>query len=124
MGIGFQLMDDLLDVYGDQEKFGKQVGGDIVSNKKTYLLITALNLANAKQKATLQDWMERQEYVVEEKVKAVRAVYDEIRIKALTTKKMNEYFDASFAMLEEIEAKQEAKAVLKAFASALMKRES
>jgi geranylgeranyl diphosphate synthase, type II len=124
MGIGFQLMDDLLDVYGDQEKFGKQVGGDIVSNKKTYLLITALALADAKQKTTLEDWLTRQEYVVDEKVKAVRQVYDEIGIKALTTQKMNDYFDAAFDLLEKIDADEMAKSVLKKFAAELMNRES
>ena len=124
MGIGFQLMDDLLDVYGDQEKFGKQVGGDIVSNKKTYLLITALNLANAKQKATLEDWMARPEYVVSEKVNGIKKVYDEIGIKALTTQKMNEYFDASFEILEGLPADEAAKSALKQFALAIMKRES
>ena len=53
MGIGFQLKDDLLDVYGDQDKFGKQVGGDIIANKKTFLLIKALELANDSQKTAL-----------------------------------------------------------------------
>ncbi|MFT5642206.1 MAG: geranylgeranyl diphosphate synthase type II, partial [Cyclobacteriaceae bacterium] len=61
MGLGFQLMDDLLDVYADQAKFGKQVGGDIVSNKKTFLLIEALELASDQQKVALNDWLNKRE---------------------------------------------------------------
>lgn len=124
MGIGFQLMDDLLDVYGDQEKFGKQVGGDIVSNKKTYLLINALNLANEHQKKTLLSWIEKDNFEISDKVNSVKKVYDHIGIKDLTAGKMNEYFDKAFAQLDHFDADSEAKNVLRQFASLLMKRES
>ncbi|MFT6868691.1 MAG: geranylgeranyl diphosphate synthase type II [Cyclobacteriaceae bacterium] len=124
MGIGFQLMDDLLDVYGDQEKFGKLVGGDIVANKKTYLLITALSLAGAKQKDILSEWLGREKFDIEEKVNAIKTVYNQIGIKDLTTQKMDEYFDRAFEILNSIDASEEGKALLLQFTSTLMKRES
>ena len=123
MGIGFQLMDDLLDVYADQSKFGKQVGGDIISNKKTFLLIKALELANAEQKDALENWISQEKFDSAEKVKAVTAIYDEIGIKELTTELMNRYFDESFDLLESLDSREEGKAMLKGLAMQLMKRE-
>ncbi len=121
MGIGFQLMDDLLDVFGDQKKFGKQVGGDIASNKKTFLLIRTLELANKNQKAVLRDWLSRTTFDVEEKVDAVKAIYDELNIRELTEEKMNGYFDQSIRLMDEMEADT---TLLKKFTLQLMKRES
>lgn len=123
MGIGFQLMDDLLDVYADQAKFGKQVGGDIISNKKTFLLIKALELANPNQKAKLVDWISKTDFNAAEKVQAVTAIYDEIGIRELTSGLMNQYFDESFNLLESLDAREEGKDLLKGFARQLMKRE-
>lgn len=123
MGIGFQLMDDLLDVYADQSKFGKQVGGDIISNKKTFLLIKALELANPSQKSSLEDWLAKDQYDPAAKVAAVTAIYNEIGIKELTTKLMNEYFDEAFDLLEQLEVKEPGKSMLKGLALQLMKRE-
>ncbi len=80
IGIGFQLKDDLLDVYADKSKFGKQVGGDILSNKKTFLLIKAKELAQGAQKAELEKWLTTADFDKEEKVKAVTRIYDELRI--------------------------------------------
>ena len=122
-GIGFQLMDDLLDVYGDQEKFGKQVGGDIVSNKKTYLLIKALKLVNSIQRKELDKWLSATKFDVEEKVKAVTRIYDEIGIYDLTTKKMNGFYDEAFDFLNNLNVREEGKAQLIDFFEKLMKRE-
>jgi geranylgeranyl diphosphate synthase type II len=83
IGIGFQLKDDLLDVYADQGKFGKQVGGDIIANKKTFLLLTALQLADDNQRKSLNEWIQKTEFNAEEKVKQVTAIYDEIGIREL-----------------------------------------
>ncbi|MEP4531869.1 MAG: polyprenyl synthetase family protein [Cyclobacteriaceae bacterium] len=124
MGIGFQLMDDLLDVYGDQEKFGKQVGGDIVTNKKTYLLISALNKAASEQMDVLNEWLSKEQFDAREKVAAVKSIYDQIGIKEMTTSKMNEYFDRSFEILDNLDADPNGKEALRQFALALMKRES
>lgn len=122
-GIGFQLMDDLLDVYADKAKFGKQVGGDIVSNKKTFLLIKALELANPTQRAALDRWLSADEFDVDEKVQGVKAIYEEIGIFELTTTKMNAYYDEAFDLLEAFEGSEEGKSQLKSFFQKLMKRE-
>lgn len=123
IGIGFQLKDDLLDVYADQEKFGKQVGGDIISNKKTFLLLKALELANEEQKTELTQWIDKKEFDSVEKVEAVTAIYDQIGIKELTLAKMNEYFDKGFESLDEIKVAEERKNGLKSFAQYLIERD-
>ncbi|WP_296700494.1 polyprenyl synthetase family protein [Algoriphagus sp.] len=105
IGIGFQLKDDLLDVYADQAKFGKQVGGDIISNKKTFLLIKALELAKEKESEELKHWLSQTEFDKEEKVRSVKAIYEKLGIKNLTEAKMNSYFDAGFHQLDNIEFK-------------------
>lgn len=122
-GIGFQLMDDLLDVYGDKAKFGKQVGGDIVSNKKTYLLIKALELANPSQTKELDKWLSATDFDVEEKVNAVKNIYGELDIHELTTQKMNGYYDEAFSLLESLDVKEEGKKNLIDFFQKLMERE-
>lgn len=122
IGIGFQLKDDLLDVYADKAKFGKQVGGDIISNKKTFLLINALEKAKGKQKKELTHWLEATDFDAEEKVKAVTAIYNKLGIKKLTEQKMNEYFDAGFLSLKKVSSSIYEKAQLKKFAEALIDR--
>jgi len=122
-GIGFQLMDDLLDVYADQDKFGKQVGGDIIANKKTYLLIKAKELAQGENKVELNDWLQKEEFDKNEKVIAVRKIYDELKIKELTERKMNEYFEKAFQNLSDLEASDEKKEIIKEFFTYLINRE-
>lgn len=102
IGVGFQLKDDLLDVFADQSKFGKQVGGDIISNKKTFLLIKALELAKGKDAEELQYWLSQKEFEKEDKVKAVKVLYEKLGIKTLTESKMNCYFEAGFKQFESI----------------------
>jgi len=91
LGIAFQLRDDLLDVYGDKKKFGKQQGGDIVSNKKTFLLISALHRAKGRQAAELNRWLKSKKPDRKMKVKAVTAVYDTLHVRDLTEKKITEF---------------------------------
>ena len=88
VGLAFQLQDDLLDVYGDPKVFGKNIGGDITSNKKTYMLINAVNRANEAQRKELMGWIEAKEFNRDEKVKAVTRLYDEIGIRQLCEEKM------------------------------------
>ncbi|MEP1096866.1 MAG: polyprenyl synthetase family protein [Cyclobacteriaceae bacterium] len=123
-GIGFQLMDDLLDVYGDQKKFGKQVGGDIVSNKKTYLLIKALELANTTQKSELNRWLSKTDFDNAEKVEAVKSIYQEIGIDELTRVKMNSYYDEAFTLLENLQTRETGKKQLIDFFESLIKRDT
>jgi len=122
-GIGFQLMDDLLDVYADKAKFGKQVGGDITSNKKTYLLLKALDLADSSQKKELDKWSSASDLDISEKVTAIKNIYNEIGIFELTQAKINEYYDGAFSLLDTLEARKEGKRALKNFLQKLIKRE-
>ena len=124
LGLAFQLQDDLLDVYGDPAVFGKNIGGDITSNKKTYMLINAVNRANAAQREELMKWIEAKEFDRNEKVKAVTELYNEIGIRELCQKKMDEYYQESLVYLAKINLPEERKAELKAYAAEMMKRQS
>ncbi len=123
MGIGFQLKDDLLDVYGDPKTFGKQVGGDIISNKKTFLLIEALAKAEGTLKEELNQWIAAETFDKEEKVKAVRNIYDQLQIRKTTEAKINEYFNLGFANLEQLNVSSERKTPLLSFVHQLVERE-
>lgn len=102
IGIGFQLKDDLLDVYADQKKFGKQVGGDIISNKKTFLLIKALEKAKGKQQKELKEWLSAKKFNAKKKVAAITGIYDALGISELTELKVNHYFKKGFDRLKEV----------------------
>jgi geranylgeranyl diphosphate synthase type II len=124
IGIGFQLKDDLLDAYADPKKFGKQVGGDIIANKKTFLLIKALEQAKGKQKKELQTWLEATRFSKKEKVTAVKAIYDDLSIPTLTTKKINSVFTKGFNQLEKLSVPTTAKDTLREYTQALIERQS
>ena len=124
MGIGFQLKDDILDVYGDQEKFGKQVGGDIIANKKTYLLIKALELADDNLSVELDKLIAHNELDPKYKVSSVMKIYDEIGIKAVAEEKMNQYFEEAFLCLDQIQIEKNRLQILKSFAKGLIHREN
>jgi len=124
IGIGFQLKDDLLDAYADPKKFGKQVGGDILANKKTWLLIKALDKANGKQKKELEAWLAAKSFKKQEKIAAVKNIYDSLNIPTLAEKKINQYFNKGFAELEQLKVAASTKEMLKAFAENLIERQS
>ncbi|GAB3826754.1 polyprenyl synthetase family protein [Hymenobacter jeollabukensis] len=125
IGLAFQLRDDLLDVYGDAATFGKRVGGDIVSDKKTYLLLTALERANAAQRATLGHWLGlNSSETAAAKVRAVTAIYDQLQIRPRTEALINDYFQDALAHLDQVQAPAERKALLRGLALQLMERES
>ncbi|WP_064198330.1 MULTISPECIES: polyprenyl synthetase family protein [Emticicia] len=125
IGIGFQLKDDILDVYGDPEKFGKQVGGDIIENKKTWLLLKALELSKGKaEEAELQKWIDAKEFDKEVKVKAVTEIYNSLGIRALAEAQMNKYFNTGLADLEKLNAPIERKTPLIQLTKQLIERES
>ncbi|WAC10786.1 polyprenyl synthetase family protein [Dyadobacter pollutisoli] len=123
MGIGFQLKDDLLDVYGDPTKFGKQVGGDIIANKKTFLLIEALSKAEGTVKAELEKWIEMKTFDNDEKVNAVRNIYETLDIRTFTEQKINAYFAKGLASLNELSIDESRKEPLLQFAQQLVERE-
>ena len=122
IGLAFQLQDDYLDVYGNPEVFGKAIGGDILSNKKTYMLINAWNMANAEQKAELEHWVTATEFDPKEKIAAVTKLYNEIGIDRLAENKISEYFEESRKYLAAISVEPERKKELTAFTDAMMKR--
>ncbi|MBO4451729.1 MAG: polyprenyl synthetase family protein [Bacteroidaceae bacterium] len=123
MGLAFQLQDDLLDVYGDPAVFGKQIGGDILCNKKTFMLINAFNLAKPTQKTQLQEWVSRTDFVPAEKILSVTAIYDAVGIKALCQEKIEQLFAQSLKYLANVKVDETKKAELKAFADKLLKRD-
>ena len=122
VGLAFQLQDDYLDVYGDPEVFGKAIGGDIVSNKKTYMLINAWNRADETERAELLRWIEAEDFVRKEKVEAVTAIYNRLGIDRLAEKKISEYFDESRQYLSRVGVDESRKAVLLDYAMAMMNR--
>ena len=123
IGLGFQLKDDLLDVYGDPEKFGKQSGGDILANKKTYLLIKAFEKATGSTLASLEKWVAATDYDAAEKVQAVTAIYDSLNLKAETEAVIASYFDAAFMEIQSLAISEEQKSALVKFMSGLVDRE-
>jgi len=124
LGLAFQLQDDYLDVYGDFQTFGKKIGGDILCNKKTYMLINALRLANAEQRTMLQQWIDAENPVPEEKIEAVTALYNEIGIPAMAQTRIDEYFKEAIGYLEKVSLPIERKVGLREMAERLMHRNS
>lgn len=123
IGIGFQLKDDLLDAYADPKKFGKQVGGDILANKKTYLLIKALEKAKGKQKQKLMALLNGEKIGPKKKIDSVKEIYNSLYIPEQTAKKVNQYFEKGFKNLDTLTCNPEAKSVLRKFTGDLIGRE-
>lgn len=123
LGLAFQLQDDLLDVYGDPAVFGKAIGGDIVSNKKTYLLINAFNRADAVQRAELSRWVEATTFDRQEKVAAVTQLYDALGIRQLCEEKINVYFRQAADSLGEVGVDTDRKQMLYQYMDQLLHRD-
>lgn len=123
IGLGFQIKDDLLDVYGDPEKFGKQVGGDIISNKKTFLLIRALEEAKGKDAEELANWLKKTDFEPREKVHAVREIYNRLGIKAETEELMQAYFSKAFDLIPELNLPIDKEDELVSFLNSILNRE-
>lgn len=122
IGIGFQLKDDLLDVYGEKKSFGKQVGGDIIANKKTFLLIKALAAVKGKNKRDLEKWLNAKKFDKRKKISAVKSIYDNLKLATHTQKKIDTYFAKGFNALEKSTADPFKKRELKSFAQDLITR--
>lgn len=123
IGLAFQLQDDYLDVYGDSKVFGKKIGGDITSNKKTYMLITAFNRANDKRRAELEEWINKTAFVTEEKIAAVTRLYNEIGVDKLAKEKMDYYYEQGKQYLQAVKLPEEQKKELLAYAADMMSRQ-
>ena len=122
LGIAFQLQDDLLDTYGDPDVTGKKVGTDIVDNKKTYLVIEALERATASQKEELKGWLIKKSFKKDEKISAVTSIFDSLKIKEHTEERITEFFTLALSNLERLNRPGERKTELFNFASFLMNR--
>ena len=122
LGMAFQLQDDYLDAFGDQAEFGKQVGGDIATNKKTYLYIQALNLSTAEQRTELRHYYNEYEGATEVKISRVKQLFKETGAAADTSAQVKTYTLKAFDLLDSLEGEAEVKKELFAFAQSLMGR--
>lgn len=123
IGIAFQLQDDILDVYGESEKVGKQRGGDILSNKKTYLLLRAKELAKGADAEELTQWLSNTDHDDAHKVSAVISLYDRLGVRHIAEKRMWCYFDSGISELAKVNGNTAWKAALQTFATDLMHRQ-
>lgn len=122
VGLAFQLQDDLLDVYGDPKVFGKAIGGDITSNKKTFMLINAFNRADAGTRAELERWTTATEFDPAEKIAAVTEIYNRLGIDKLAEQRIKEYFEQSRQHFDELSVSDDRKAVLREYTERMMNR--
>lgn len=125
IGIAFQLQDDFLDVFADTKKFGKKLGNDIVSNKKTFLLLKALELAQNRKKILkdLNKWIDTKKFNPTEKIKAITEIFIKLNIKEITQEQINEYYKKGLRFFEKIKVKEEKKIHLKNFVESLINRD-
>jgi geranylgeranyl diphosphate synthase type II len=124
IGIGFQIKDDYLDVYGDAEKFGKQVGGDILANKKTFLLLSALEMADAETLSRLKLIIAGSVFRGREKVNEVISLYDKLNIREITFQAIEQYFNNALQDLKSMNIVEAKKTFLVNYFKQLMERES
>ena len=122
MGMAFQLQDDMLDAYGDVEVFGKKIGGDIVCNKKTFLLIKAMEMASDEQRAVIKEWISKKSFDEQEKIAAIKAVYDELDICRVCQERINELFAKCDSYIDAVSVPAEKKVALKSFVDSLLNR--
>jgi geranylgeranyl diphosphate synthase type II len=122
LGLAFQLQDDLLDVYGDPAVFGKAIGGDITSNKKTYMLINAINRSQGLQRQELMQWITATTFNRDEKVKAVTRIYDELGIRQLCEEKINHFFCECRKYLSQVSVSEARKQQLLDYTDEMMRR--
>jgi geranylgeranyl diphosphate synthase type II len=123
MGIAFQLRDDYLDLYADPEKFGKQVGGDVISNKKTFMLIKALELAKDNDAIELNNWLNAVTFNASEKVEAIKNIFDKLSIPQLLNDAVASYASLAWKEFEQIEAAEDKKKIMSDFMKGLLARE-
>jgi geranylgeranyl diphosphate synthase type II len=124
IGLAFQLQDDFLDVYGNESVFGKSIGGDICNNKKTYMLINAINKTEGEDKEELNKWLSATNFNKEDKIKAVTEIYNKFGIDKLALRKIESYFDVATKYLSLVKVNENRKAEIKKYAEELMHRNS
>ncbi len=123
LGLAFQLQDDLLDVFADQEKFGKKIGGDIIANKKTFLLLKSLELASPEQRKEIQYWIEKIDFDAKAKIEAIKSIYCETNVKTVSEKLMDSYYRKAIEELNAVSIAETRKEGLASLARTIIKRE-
>ena len=122
VGLAFQLQDDYLDVYGDPKVFGKKIGGDITSNKKTYMLINPFNKANIRQRKELEKWITCEHFARDEKVEAVTKLYNKIGVYKMAIDRINYYFEEANKYLAAVNVSDARKQELVTYAQRMLHR--
>jgi geranylgeranyl diphosphate synthase type II len=122
LGMAFQIQDDLLDIYGDIKVFGKIMGGDIISNKKTFMLVKALEIASIEQARQIHELLTIKDIEPETKVKKVVSIYDQLDIKNISESLASDYINSAFELLEKLDAPKERKIELSGIANSLIGR--
>lgn len=122
LGISFQIMDDILDTYATDEKFGKKIGGDIVQNKKTFLLIKCLELADVNATSELLNWVSQTDFNEQEKIEDVKRIYNQYHVLDLAKEEAEKYYKSAIQHLENIEQKGYDMSLFKEFSSQLLNR--
>lgn len=122
LGLAFQLQDDLLDTFGEEATFGKEIGKDIISNKKTYLLIKALDRAKGEVLQQLRYWITTDNFNATEKIKSVKEIFNSLGIKELVNAKIDSYFDKAAQYLHQLDVDDAKKQALHEFAESLHHR--
>ena len=123
LGLAFQLQDDYLDCFGENSKVGKQIGGDIISNKKTFLWIKSMELANAQQKQELLNWEQAKSFNPEEKIKSIKKIYSDLKVDSLIQKKILGYSLKANSELENTTASKEKLEIFHSFSEGLQQRQ-
>lgn len=122
LGLSFQLQDDYLDVYGNASTFGKSIGGDIIANKKTFMLINAMQRATGEDRERLMEWIGKEDFNPQEKIQAITSIYDKLGIDKLALQKIEFYYKEAIRSLDEVNVPAERKAPLRAYAEKMLKR--
>ncbi len=123
IGIGFQLQDDYLDVYAQPEKFGKNIGLDILSNKKTYLLISALNSSDSRLVKELKHWINKKSFDPAAKIQGVKNIYDQLKIGEITENTIKKYFVEGLKYFRKVDIPETRKENLRDFVNKMIARD-
>jgi geranylgeranyl diphosphate synthase, type II len=121
-GIAFQLQDDWLDVYGEENSFGKKIGGDICENKKTFILLKALEMSSGKDLTSLQEWVRKKDFDPTEKIASVREIFSRSGAAEETKKLMVHYHDQALDTLTKLQIADSDKVELRKFAGQVLSR--
>ena len=123
LGLAFQLQDDLLDTFGEENKFGKEIGGDIIAKKKTFLYVKAMELANDMQREELLRYLSSLSMTPDDKIRRVKDLYRILHIEEITKAEISGYFDKALHCLDQMDVEQNDKQELRGFANRLLIRE-